>query len=971
MNNYENFDIQSINKEANRNYYIPYGTLDEALTAVTRQDSSRFTLLDGVWDFRFFDSVRKLPSSFFDDGQIDLHDKIKVPFAWQYAGYDSHQYINVSYPIPYMPPFVPDDNPCGIYQREFEVDDLEMLYYLNFEGVDSNVHIWVNQQFVGYDQITHSTKEFNVTPYLKKGTNSLTVLVMKWCDGTYFEDQDKFRTSGIIRSVYLVSRPKSHVENFRIQTFVDLSNQSGRIHFELLDSQIENQEYWLYDQKQNLIESKKIFGSHLEISLPNCHYWTAETPYLYTLIVKVGEEFIKQSVGIREITRNKRVVLINGTPIKLFGVNHHDFDALEGPSMTLKQMEKDMLMMKEANMNCIRTANYPKAAEFYELADELGVYVISEADIECHGIVHLHGEMADYNLIGSDKTFLKPILERVERSVIQNINFSSIIMWSMENESGYGTNFEAAQKMTHELDPTRLIHNERSIEPVIGQENDFRHLDVISQMYPSLETVIGYCNDKMLDKPYFMCEYAHAMGNGPGGFKKYFDLIQQYDSFLGGCVWEWADHAVEVDGHFLYGGDFGEETHDGNFCVDGLTTPDRKVTSKLIEYRNIHSPIQLVRYSVESEQVTLENIQRFVTSELLTISLSWQINGETVSECLIDEIIKPNEKITINYLLPEGIHDELLTLNMIVKTKETSRIVAKQQIIVKDNLVLKEKTSPSNLLEIVETDTQGVWQIQADELKIVFDVVRGSFTELTFKGQSVLANETIIDTWRAPTDNDRNKKNEWLSAGYNRTKLKNLSYEIQGKQIRGSYALVATGFQPILEFELDLQITHNQLKVEIKAHRAEDFPDLPRFGITLPLQKDFTDVTYLGNGPYESYSDRNSAGALGIYSLDLQQQERYVKPQEYGNHTDTRWVKIGNGDITVQINNPNNFSYRPFSKEQLTAKAHNFELVEEGNYLTLDYKQNGIGSNSCGPYVTEDYRFDEEEFNWSFQMTFK
>lgn len=632
MNKYEDFDIQSINKEANRNYYIPFNTQEEALKATSRIESSHFNLLDGMWDFSYFDSTRKVPRSFYEKGEVELTEKMKVPSAWQHSGYDTHQYINVSYPIPYMPPFVPDDNPCGIYQRDFEIDNLEMSHFLNFEGVDSNVQIWINQQFVGYDQVTHSTKEFDITSYIKKGKNKLTVLVMKWCDGTYFEDQDKFRTSGIIRSVYLLSRPKKHVKNYRIQTFVDVSNQSGQINVKLLESHVDIQEYWLYNQEEHLIEANHVSTNEVNIKLADCHYWTAETPYLYTLIIKVGEEFMKESVGIREITRNKRVVMINGTPIKLFGVNHHDFDVIAGPSMTLDKMKQDMEMMKEANMNCIRTAHYPKAPEFYELADEMGFYVISEADVETHGIVHLYGEMANYNLIGSDPYFLKPIIERVKRSVIQNINFSSIIMWSMENESGYGTNFEAAQKMTFELDPTRLIHNERSIEPVVGQENDFTHLDVISQMYPSLATAIGYCEDESLDKPYFMCEYAHAMGNGPGGFKEYFDLIQKYDSFLGGCVWEWADHAVEVDGKYYYGGDFGEETHDGNFCVDGLTTPDRQVTSKLIEYRNIHSPIQLVSYSIETQEVILENIQRFVSSDGLTISLSWQVDGKNLSD---------------------------------------------------------------------------------------------------------------------------------------------------------------------------------------------------------------------------------------------------------------------------------------------------------------------------------------------------
>ena len=970
MKTYENFDIQSINKEANRNYYIPFATHKEAVTAKTRQDSSRFTLLDGQWDFRYFDSIREMPASFFEDGKVSLDAKMKVPSAWQNSGYDSHQYINVSYPIPYMPPFVPDDNPCGVYQREFDINDLELSHYLNFEGADSNLYVWVNHQFVGYDQVTHSTKEFDISPYLVKGQNTLTVLVMKWCDGTYFEDQDKFRTSGIIRSVYLIARPNRHVENFRIQTLVETKEQKGQLRFDLLESQVEVAEYWLYDSKQELLETKSVVGNSLDIQIANCHFWTAETPYLYTLIVKIGEEYIKQNVGVREIKRDKRVVSINDTPIKLFGVNHHDFDAIDGPSMTLESMRQDMVMMKEANMNCIRTAHYPKAPEFYELADEMGFYVVSEADIECHGIVNLHGDMAVYNLIGSDEAFLKPIMERVERSVIQNINFSSIIMWSMENESGYGTNFEAAQKMTRELDPTRLIHNERSIEPVIGKENDFSNLDVISQMYPSLEAATGFCEEKTLDKPYFMCEYAHAMGNGPGGFKEYFDMIQQYDSFLGGCVWEWADHAIEVDGKLLYGGDFGEESHDGNFCVDGLTTPDRQVTSKLIEYRNIHSPIQLVAYSVENQTVTLENIQRFVTSEGLSIKLAWEVDGVAVEEIVVDKTIQPNETITLDCKLPTG-SEALVTLNLLVERIGTKQKVSEQQLIITDSVKEIEKEQPKEAVTIEETEIQGIFKINSGDLAILFDVVKGSFSQINFKGKALLAGETLIDIWRAPTDNDRNKKNEWFQAGYNRTKLKNKGYEVIENGITAHYAIVATGLQPILDFDLNLHISNQRLVVTIEGHRAPGFPDLPRFGLTLPLQKSFTNTTYLGNGPYESYSDKYSAGKLGVYELDLHQQERYIKPQEYGNHIQTKWLQVSNEEITLQINQPNNFSYRPFSKEQLTEKNHDFELVEEGNFLTLDYKQNGIGSNSCGPYVEEGYRFDDVTFNWEFEMVFK
>lgn len=321
--------------------------------------------------------------------------------------------------------------------------------------------------------------------------------------------------------------------------------------------------------------------------------------------------------------------------------------------------------------------------------------------------------------------------------------------------------------------------------------------------------------------------------------------------------------------------------------------------------------------------------------------------------------------------MPEEVVNEALTLNLKVRNKQTQKTIATQQLVVRECESLFEKVIATDLVDINETAVEGVLEVSSGDLMFIFDVVRGSFTKLTFKGQEILAAQTLIDIWRAPTDNDRNKKNEWLHAGFNRTKLKNIDYKVLGDCIHAKYALVATGYQPILEFELVLSVAKNQLSFDINAQKAVGFPDLPRFGITLPLISDFTTLTYFGNGPYESYSDKKSAGSLGIYSLDIAKQERYVKPQEYGNHVDTKWLCVSNQQVTLEIKQPNNFSYRPFSKEQLTTQVHDGDLVEEGNYLTLDYKQNGIGSNSCGPYVEEKYRFDEEMFNWKFQMGFK
>ncbi|MGX7031055.1 glycoside hydrolase family 2 TIM barrel-domain containing protein [Vagococcus zengguangii] len=986
--------IQSQNAMPNRNYYVPYASLEQAKTSTHKFDSSRVMSLDGTWDFTYFENERQLPANFFSQVSSDFSGSIEVPSVWQNAGFDHHQYVNVTFPIPYDPPFVPTDNPCGLYHRTFELNcDDSNRYYLNFEGVDSCHYVWVNGQWVGYNQISHSQSEFDITDYCQSGTNHLTVLVFKWSDGTYFEDQDKFRSSGIFRSVYLVERPQAHLQQFRVNTTIDLEKVRGDLIVTFDDvANTLSKKYWLYDTSGELVAHEEDFGGQLAVTIENCQYWTAETPNLYTLIMEVNGEFFKQKIGFRELAWHDRQVYLNGQSIKLLGVNYHDNDPITTRVMTPESLKKDMLMMKAINMNTIRTAHYPKMPEFYELADELGFYVVSEADLECHGIVNLYGNKANYNLVGSDESFLPGVLERIERSVVNNINFPSIIMWSMENESGYGLNFEIGQARTRELDPTRLIHNERAIEPDSTRDNDMSNLDVISMMYPDLRNIEKMCQDESLTKPLFMCEYAHAMGNGPGELKDYFDLIMKYDGYLGGCVWEWADHAVsqtQADGSvkYLYGGDFNEEVHDNNFCVDGMTTPDRKMTAKLIAYRNIHAPLQLVSIDLEAQQVILKNINRFKSADAYQASLRLKVDGVIVKEQSLELSDFPaHSEKTFSIMSLDYASSQLVTVELVItyleeRPIEEHNVVGIQELIIHEperviEVENKDEAIEGSSLKVSTSENQDTLVISGDDFSYTWQHSRAGFKQLTVAGQDRLVSTSHFTIWRAPTDNDMYIKQQWLGAGYDRATLalrqSHVEQTDESVTIQNRYALVVVGKQPVAQIELNVTIqSTGEILMDVTFDKDPEFPDLPKFGLNLPLTKELADFEYLGYGPYDNYRDKKEACQIGVYQSTPMEEwhHEYIKPQEYGNHGHCEWLRIGQ-DHGFEIKGVPNFSYLVHSTEQLTRCANDADLVaEDAYYLSLDYQQNGIGTNSCGPYVQEKNRFSENHFNWQFSIT--
>ena len=1001
LNEYhEDISKLHVNMMKRRSYYIPFVDTNEALTVKDRNKQNNFFSLNGKWKFNYFNSLQ-LIKEVNDINEINFPTTMEVPSVWQVNGYDYNQYTNVKYPIPYNPPFVPKDNPCAVYQKEFDfkISPEKYDYNINFEGVDSCFYFWINGTFVGYSQISHSISEFDITPLLVNGKNTITVLVLKWCDGTYFEDQDKFRMSGIFRDVYILKRAKSRILDYKVIPTINVLDKEGKISVEILSTiGNPNIKYTLINPNNDKISSGNIENNNLQIDIKDIELWSAESPSLYTLLLETENEVIKERIGMREVKIENAVLKINNVPIKLKGVNHHDSSPTKGYVVAYDDLILDLKLMKECNINSIRASHYPKSPIFYELCDEYGFYVMNEADIETHGVVELYGKgyLDNYNMIADDKTYENVIIDRIDSSIVPFKNRSCIFMWSLGNESGFGVNFESGAKYAKELDTTRPVHYEGAYYASKERKNDFSNLDVISRMYPSLEEIEDYFKNG-IDKPFILCEYAHAMGNGPGGLIEYDDLIQNHDEFAGAYVWEWCDHAILIheseDGKkaYGYGGDFGEENHDGNFCVDGLVYPDRKPHTGLLEYKNINRPIRALEFDQANKKVKLKNMLNFTNAnEVLDINYKVLLDGEVILvDKLILESLNPQEekwyKLNISEL-PVGI----ITILIESSIKYDHSLYKKGTILGHDQFIIKNEAtnieSVNKLTQITNDEEKLNVEESINKIKItnsrltyVYNKNTGTFEFIESLGEVFIDNPLEFVIWRSPTDNDRKIKNDWIEAGFNQ--ITTYVYNTEIKEYSNKLEIVSflSLIPPYREKVVDVTVTWTiypcgLINCDIKANKNMKTPFLPRFGVQLKLNKSYEDVSYFGFGPYENYIDKNSCCYLGRFNSKVSEMhEDYIKPQENGSHHFCREVSINNNSGKIYVLSENDFAFNAshFSIEQLTSKTHNFLLYEEDStYLIIDYKQSGIGSNSCGPDLAEEYRLNEEEFSYNFYLKF-
>ena len=1000
---YEDLRVLHENTMPARAYFIPASKRMDNLVE-HREESDRMQLLNGTWKFQYFNSIYDVQEPFFEkDYDTENFDEIQVPSVWQMAGYDTHQYTNIRYPFPFDPPYVPQDIPCGTYAHTFvyHKDENAPKAFLNFEGVDSCFYVWINGSYVGYSQVSHMTSEFDVTDVLQDGTNTVAVLVMKWCDGSYLEDQDKFRMSGIFRDVYILKRPEQAISDYHIKSKIE--DILAKVELDVKFYSPTNVKISIEDKNGAVVALGSIDEEGtavLEIASPEL--WNTENPYLYKLILETENEVIVDHIALRKVEIKDQVIYLNGQKIKFRGVNRHDSDPVTGFTISLEQLTTDLTLMKQHNFNAIRSSHYPNAPFFYEMCDKYGFMVIDEADIEAHGPFMIYRkEDTDYNRfkrwnekIADDPVWEEAIVDRVKLMVERDKNRFCIVMWSMGNESAYGCNFEKALEWTKNYDPDRITQYESARYRNYDETYDYSNLDVYSRMYPALSEIQEYL-DKDGSKPFLLVEYCHSMGNGPGDFEDYFQMIQDNDKMCGGFVWEWCDHAIAhgtaENGKtiYAYGGDHGEEIHDGNFCMDGLVYPDRTVHTGLLEYKNVYRPVRVVSYDKESGELVLHNYMDFDDlKDYVKISYELTQDGLVISKDILSEFSvvphgegKTNLKISVPengkcYLkliyhlkkeLPLLNEDHILGFDEIEVSKDDAKCKLAEKWM--------QKTAVDSELQVNENDTQ--IHIKGREFAYTIDRRTALFTEMKFAGREYLNHPMELNIWRAPTDNDMYIKAEWKKAHYDKAYTRAYTTEVvQGKhgvKIVSHASVVAETVQKILDVTITWKIdASGKIDADIEATKDGEFPDLPRFGVRMFLDKKLSDARYFGMGPQESYRDKHQAASHGLYRANVRDlHEDYIRPQENGSHYDCGYVELNNSRYGIVASAEKAFSFNAsyYTQEELEKKTHNYELAESDSVvLCVDYALNGIGSNSCGPVVLDQYRFNDVLFRFRFTL---
>lgn len=1000
---YENLSVLHENTMPARAYYIPASKRMDNLVE-HREESDRMQLLNGTWKFQYFNSIYDIQDSFFEKNyDTENFDEIQVPSVWQMAGYDTHQYTNIRYPFPFDPPYVPQDIPCGAYVHNFEYsrDEKASKAFLNFEGVDSCFYVWINGSYIGYSQVSHMTSEFDVTDVLQDGTNTVAVLVMKWCVGSYLEDQDKFRMSGIFRDVYILKRPKQAISDFHIKTRIE--DMLAKVEIEMKFYSPLNVKISIEDRNGAVVALGSIAEEGtavLEIASPEL--WNTENPYLYKLILETENEVIVDYIALRKIEIKDQVIYLNGQKIKFRGVNRHDSDPVTGFTISLEQLTTDLTLMKQHNFNAIRSSHYPNAPFFYEMCDKYGFMVIDEADIEAHGPFMIYRkEDTDYNrfkrwneMIADDPAWEEAIVDRVKLMVERDKNRFCIVMWSMGNESAYGCNFEKALEWTKNFDPDRITQYESARYRNYDETYDYSNLDVYSRMYPALSEIQEYL-DKDGSKPFLLVEYCHSMGNGPGDFEDYFQMIQDNDKMCGGFVWEWCDHAIAhgtaENGKtiYAYGGDHGEEIHDGNFCMDGLVYPDRTVHTGLLEYKNVYRPARVISYDKESGELVLHNYMDFDDlKDYVKISYELTQDGLVISKGKLPEVsAAPHSegKINLKINVPES---GKCYLKFIYHLKKELPLLDEDHILGFDEIEVSQKDAKCQLAEkwVEKTVTDSELQVSEDDTQIhikgrefayTIDRRTAFFTEMKFAGREYLNHPMELNIWRAPTDNDMYIKSEWKKAHYDKAYTRAYTTEVvQGKhgvKITSHASVVAETVQKILDVTITWKIeAAGKIDADIAVTKDDEFPDLPRFGVRMFLDKKLSAARYFGMGPQESYCDKHQAASHGLYHANVDDlHEDYIRPQENGSHYDCEYVELNNSRYGIVVSAENAFSFNAsyYTQEELEKKTHNYELTESDSVVfCVDYALNGIGSNSCGPVVLDQYRFDDVLFRFQFTL---
>lgn len=1003
MKTWENHQIDGINRMPARAHFLTFPSKEKALLNNNRYTHA-FKNLNGVWKFMFLDAPEYSPEGFFNsDFDVTKMDDITVPGNWQLQGYGKMHYSDLWYNFPINPPYVPTENPTGIYKRTFFVEESyrDKKIIIRFCGVDSAYHLWINGKEVGYSKVARNESEFDITDLIRVGEeNDVTVRVYQWSDGTYLEDQDMWWESGIFRDVELIGVPKDGINDYKVIADLDDEYKNGIFKVEafLRTTKEVNVTFELVDAGENTVFTKTVVAKEgkacIDEVIADVNHWTAETPYLYKLFMTVEDdgqivEVIPQNVGFRNIRLNGETFLVNGVAIKFKGVNRHDYSPQNGRVVSREEIEKDIILMKQFNINAIRTSHYPNSYYLYDLCDEYGMYLIAETDLECHGF-ELTG---DYKWITDDPSWELAYVSRMTRMIERDKNHPAIIFWSLGNESAFGCNFRKMTDVAHEMDPTRLVHYEGDF--------DVESADVYSTMYTWIENPKKpYLMKDIIEKskkPHIHCEYCHAMGNGPGNLKDYQDLVYAHDKLQGGFVWEWFDHGIESftesgEKYYRYGGDFGDDPSNKDFCIDGLIMPDRTPSPGLYEYKKVIEPITTTAVDIQKGIINL--LSRYDFANLDRFNLVYKVMEDDVilqtGFMPVSSIeARANKDITLPYDLSAikvkpGAH---YYVNISYQLREdTSYASSGHELataqfelpLYKEGIVVR----PEGILNVEKEHT--TLHVKGANFSLDFNLVNGNLMNIVRDGMQVLSKGPRLTLWRAPISNDMEiidklKKVYFLHLEHE--VVMNIDYHMEGNILKVEVDTINSTTNSAWHFKTKYVYTvcpSGDILIDVEgtpSGRVDLAPDmLPRIGVSMHLDKSMEHVRYFGMGPGENYADSKEAAQMGLYANTVDGLfTNYVIPQENGNHMGCKWVSMTNDrgmGLLASTEGDFNFSASWYEDKDLDDAKHTCDLVKR-DYIVfnVDYKQNALGTNSCGQWQLDKYRAKFEDFKLSFRLT--
>ena len=918
-------------------YFIPFDCSDPVQN--DRSKSSRFQSLNGEWAFRAHARMETC------ELHEELLDRIPVPACVQLHGYDHIQYTNHRYPFPYDPPFIRKDIPAFHYRTSFRLKGENAR--LVFEGVDAAFYAFVNGKPLGYTQITHKTTEFDLRGIAQAGEeNVLDVIVLKWCASSYLEDQDKWRFSGIIRDVYLLYRDTDCVEDYKVVTRI--KGASAEVAFTLLGGKRCSV---LFEGEEKQVSA----GETATFFVREPRLWSAECPRLYPLTVRCGNEVIYERVGIRTTEIKNGTYLFNGKPVKLLGVNRHEFHHKTGAAITVADMKRDLELMKKLHVNAIRTSHYPDAPEFYRLCDEYGFYVMDEADIEAHGVTGIDGDydLSKYNTLAEDPLYESAIKERVLTAYERDKNRPCVIMWSLGNESGFGENFMKAAYALKAKDD-RPVHYENHVN-IAGTDLYYGDaIDIVSRMYYPVDWMLNeFLQDARETRPLVLCEYCHAMGNGPGDLKDYWEAMRSSDRFAGGFIWEWADHGILQNGNYYYGGDFGEAPHDGNFCIDGIVTPDRGFKSGTEEMRAVYQPAE---FTYAEGKLTLFN-RYFFRNMTGNLIVAVKENGKERSRAQIKLDLAPRAAQTFEIQLPaQGFAGLYLTV------QEDSGICSEGFF---ELLPYAHGAPLPALAGSCQTLSDGC-VYSANGVSVKIDALTGDLLSLQKNGKEYLKERLSVSVMRAPIDNEMQIKGYLERIGVYDSAPRACSIKAEKDGISVTGKMLADCRRSILDYTLFYAVTEQGLSVRF-SYRIPDYVlRLPCVGLRFAI--DCNEIEYLAYGARETYCDMKLCEKDVFRAAIEKEYFRYVKPQESGNHTGAEYLRLL-GCMNIACDKQFDFSVIPYSAQALKSAMHDFELPRTGLAYAFIGTQEGVGSNACGPDLAAEYRVPKEgTFEFTFQF---